>query len=85
MASRNESASPELAFSVLSDGTLGGGGGGGAASRFSSTYLPRNTGEVRVEYEVSVRIPPWPSSPARGLPGGSVTRRNWLPRTLGMP
>ena len=35
--------------SVLSAGTFGGGGGGGEASRFSSTYLPRSTGDVRVE------------------------------------
>ena len=45
-----------------------GGGGGGEFSRFSSTYLPRNTVEVRVEYEVSIRMLPCPSSPARGLP-----------------
>src|SRR5207253_1371725 len=36
------------ACSVSSDGTSGGGGGGGEASRFSSTYLPRNTADVRV-------------------------------------
>ena len=34
--------------SVLSAGTSGGGGGGGEASRFSSTHLPRRTGDVRV-------------------------------------
>ena len=34
--------------SVLRDGTSAGGGGGGDASRFSSTYLPRNTADVRV-------------------------------------
>ena len=34
--------------SVFSAGTFGGGGGGGDDSRFSSTHLPRSTGEVRV-------------------------------------
>ena len=37
------------AVSVFSDGTSAGGGGGAADSRFSSTHLPRSTGEVRVE------------------------------------
>jgi hypothetical protein len=34
---------------VLSAGTSAGGGGGAAESRFSSTHLPRSTGDVRVE------------------------------------
>ena len=52
-----------------------GGGGGAADSRFSSTHLPRSTGDVRVEYDVIVSTLPWPSRPPRGLPAGSVTRR----------
>ena len=60
--------------SVLSAGMLGGGGGGAADSRFSRTHLPRTTGDVRVAYEVSVRMLPWPSRPPRGLPAGNVTR-----------
>src|SRR4051794_5492542 len=76
IASRKESSSPDLLFSVLNEGTFGGGGGGGEANRFSSTYLPRNTGDVRVEYEVSVRTLPCPSSPPRGLPSGNVYCRN---------
>src|SRR5207247_10019477 len=85
IASRSDSSSPDFAPSVLSDGTLGGGGGGGEASRFSRTYFPRSTGDVRVEYEVSSRMPPCPSSPPRGLFGGKVTRWNSAPRILGMP
>src|SRR5687768_17204593 len=72
------------ARSVLSDGTSGGGGGGGEASRFSSTYFPRNTGDVRVLYDVIDRMLPWPSRPRRGLPSGSVTRRKWLPVMFGI-
>src|SRR4030095_15373086 len=60
---------------VWSDGTSGGGGGGGEASRFSSTYLPRSTADVRVLYDVIDRMLPCPSNPLRGLPLGSVTRR----------
>ncbi len=54
---------------------FGGGGGGAAASRFSRTHLPRTTGDVRVAYEVNVRMLPWPSKPPRGLAAGKVTRR----------
>ena len=36
---------------------------------FSSSHLPRTTGEVRVAYEVTVRMLPWPSRPRRGLVG----------------
>ena len=46
-------------------GTLGGGGGGGAPRMLSSRNLPRTTGEVRVEYDVTVRMLPWPSNPRR--------------------
>ena len=42
------------------------------ASRFSRTHLPRSTGEVRVAYDVRVRMLPWPSRPPRGLPVGNV-------------
>ena len=49
-----------------SGGTFGGGGGGGVPSRFSSIHLPRTTGEVRLAYDVTVRMLPWPSSPPRG-------------------
>ena len=45
-----------------------GGGGGADDSRFSSTHLPRSTGEVRVAYDVIVRMLPWPSRPPRTLP-----------------
>ena len=44
-----------------------------------------DTGEVRVATEVTVSMLPCPSRPRRGLDGSSVTRRKWLPRTLGMP
>ena len=35
------------------------GGGGGAPRRFSSTHLPRITGEVRVGYDVTASARPW--------------------------
>ena len=35
-------------------------------------------------YDVTVRIEPCPSSPRR-FSSARVTRRNWLPYTLGMP
>ena len=44
---------------------VGGGGGGGEPRMFSSIHLPRITGEVRVAYEVTVRMLPWPSRPPR--------------------
>ena len=40
-------------------------------SRFSSTHFPRCTTEVRLGYDVTVRMLPWPSRPRRF---GSVTR-----------
>ena len=47
-------------------------GGGGVASRLSSTHLPRFTGEVRVGFEVSVRMLPWVSTPWRGVPASET-------------
>ena len=55
--------------------TPGGGYGGGVPSRFSSTHLPRETGEVRVATDVTVSMLPCPSRPRRGLSAGSGTRR----------
>src|SRR5204863_3998535 len=76
IASRIVSGAPPAASSsVFRAGTSGGGGGGGEASRLSSTYLPRSTGEVRVEYDVTVRILPWLSKPPRGLSAPKSTRR----------
>src|SRR5262249_24907190 len=49
----------------LSDGTLGGGAGGGAPSRLESIHFPRIVGAVRLAYDVTVRILPFPSSPLR--------------------
>src|SRR6185436_12635270 len=69
----------------LSAGTSGIGGGGGAPKMFSRIHFPRITGDVRVAYEVTVRTLPWRSSPPRSLFRSNVTRRNWLPYTLGMP
>jgi hypothetical protein len=53
---------------------LGGGGGGGAPTMLSSRNLPRTTGEVRVEYDVNVRMLPWLSKPCR-CGSLDVTRR----------
>ena len=49
----------------FSGGTLAGGDGGGVPSRFSRIHLPRRTGEVRLAFEVTVRMLPCPSSPRR--------------------
>ena len=62
-------------------GTSGGGGGGGVLRTWSSTHLPRLTGEVRVEFDVSVRMLAWVRMPPRLV--GSFTRRNSLPRDAG--
>src|ERR1700722_8003559 len=75
IACRIVKVSPAAFPSVLSAGTLGGGGGGGDASRFCNTYFPRKTGDVRVEYDVSVKMLPCPNKPPRGLPAGNVTWR----------
>ena len=42
--------------SSWSVGTFGGGGGGGVPSNCSSTHLPRFTGEVRVGFDVTVKM-----------------------------
>src|SRR6266853_2804567 len=63
IASRIVSVLPASAPSVFKAGMFGGGGGGAADNRFSSTHLPRTTGDVRVAYDVSVRMLPWPSRP----------------------
>ncbi len=70
--------------SPASAGTFGGGAGAGVPSTFSSTHLPRSTGDVRFGYDVIVRMLAWPSRPRRF---GSVTGtlRNWLPYTPSMP
>ena len=53
-----------------SGGTSGGGGGGGDADQmFSSTHLPRITGEVRSACEVTVRMLPLPEQPLACLVG----------------
>ena len=53
----------------------GGGLGTAAPSRFCTIHWPRTTGDVRFGADVVVRMLPWPSSPRRGLSGGSATRR----------
>ncbi len=60
-----------LAATVLSSsaGTSGGGGGGGVPSRFSRIHLPRITGDVRVAYDVTVRMLPCRSRPPRCAAG----------------
>ena len=57
-----------------SAGTFGGGGGGGTPSRLSSIHLPRMTGDVRVGYDVTIRMLPWRRSPPR-TPSSGRTRR----------
>ena len=47
-SARGPTAASRVSSLSASAGTLGGGGGGGAPSTFSSSHLPRSTGEVRV-------------------------------------
>ena len=82
MRSRIESTRP-LASVSFSGGTFGGGGGGGVPRMFSRIHLPRSTGEVRLAYDVTVRMLPWPRSPPRTLSSPSETRRKRLPYTFG--
>src|SRR5690606_6474019 len=82
--SRSDTASLAAPPCASSDGTLGGGGGGGVASRLSRIHLPRLTGEVRVGFEVTVKMLACPNSPARGVPA-SETWRNSLPETPSIP
>src|SRR5260221_1343348 len=79
----NRSRTERVADSVLSfsAGTSGSGGGGGDPSRFSRTHLPRITGDVRVAYEVTVKILPWRNRPPRSLSRSRATRRKRLPYT----
>src|ERR1051325_9185544 len=65
IASRMVSGLPVVLPSVFNAGTFGGGGGGGADNKFSSTHLPRFTGDVRFAYDVFVNRLPRPSSPTR--------------------
>src|SRR5688572_13022082 len=54
----------EMAFWLSSSsGTLGGGGGGGVPRICSRTQRPRLTGDVRVGFDVTVRIDAWVSRP----------------------
>ena len=55
--SRTDVGLSDSSFSLRA-GTSGGGAGGGAPSMFSSSHLPRTTGDVRVAYEVTVRMLP---------------------------
>ena len=57
-ASRSRTDSLPSTVLSFSAGTSGSGGGGGTPSRLSSTHLPRRTGEVRVAYDVTVRMLP---------------------------
>src|SRR6478609_9540041 len=49
-----------LSFSA---GTFGGGAGGGVPMMVSRMYLPRFTGDVRFDSDVTVRKLPWPRMP----------------------
>ena len=58
----------------LRGGTFGGGSGGGLPRIFSRIHLPRWTGEVRLAFEVTSSMLPWPRRPRRASLG-TVTRR----------
>jgi hypothetical protein len=83
MISRTERAFSPSLFS-LNPSTSGGGAAGGVPMMFSRIQAPRSTGAVRLAYEVASSTLPFPSSPQR-LASASVTRRNWSPRTFGIP
>jgi hypothetical protein len=84
MRSRTDRSRPLAAgFVSSSAGTFGGGGGGGDPSSTSITHLPRSTGDVRSDTEVSVRMLPWPRMPRRY--SGTGTRWKSPPTTFGMP
>ena len=83
ICSRIDSRRPSAEV-ACSSGTSGGGGGGGMPSRFSSTQTPRSTGVVRSGYDVTIRMPPWPSRPPR-TPSANVTLRKRSPDTPGTP
>src|SRR5207245_2493564 len=76
-----------LAFLSLSlNGGTAGGSGGTTPRMFISTHFPRRTGDVRSGFDVIRSTAPLPSRPRRSSsPPSSVTRRNPLPYTLGMP
>src|SRR5437867_7698294 len=83
----NRSRTERVADTVLSlnAGTFGNGGGGGVPMILSRIHLPRITGEVRVAYDVTVRMLPWRSNPPRWLSLSRETRRKRLPYTFGIP
>ena len=51
--SRTDSGLAVLAAFLAARGTSGGGGGGGVPRMFSSSHLPRSTGDVRFGYDVT--------------------------------
>ena len=63
---------------------VGSGGGGGRPSRFSRIHLPRFTGEVRVGFEVMVRMLAWVRSPTRPVPLSETLVKSPA-GTLGIP
>src|SRR5262249_29596438 len=65
-------------------GTSGGGGGGGVPRICSRIHLPRFTGDVRVGFDVIVRMLACVSSPPRRSPCRE-TRRKRYPLAFGMP
>ena len=72
-----DDGAPPSPFST-SAGMFGGGAGGGDPRMLVRIHRPRTTGEVRVEYDVTVRMLPCPSRPIR-LGSVMVTRRSLAP------
>ena len=66
---------------IRNAGILGGGSGAVVPKMFFRAHIPRRTGDVRLDCDVSVSTLPCPRSPARSLPG-SVTGRNSFPKHL---
>src|SRR4029453_17502831 len=77
MLSRNDRGLPS-ADSSFNGGTFGGGGEGGTPRRLVRIHFPRSTGDVRLGYDVTIRMLAWPSNPRRASLG-TLMRRNWLP------
>ena len=47
----------------------------GAPRRFSSTHLPRKTGDVRVGYDVTIKMLPCVKMPPRSVPASETRRK----------
>ena len=80
-----EGAAGDRLFIFLQLLDVGGGGGGGVPRICSRIHLPQLTGEVRVGFDVIVRMLACVRMPPRPLPLAKLTRWNADPLTPSMP